>query len=71
MHAARITLLLVLFALAITPILANMLPDLAAEGDFFTSGGGFADLFSADLAGYAVPTQLHPFLGGVIRAWSQ
>ena len=47
-----------------------MLPDLRAEGDFLTSGGGFADIFSADLAGYAVPTQLHPFLGGVIRAWS-
>ena len=47
-----------------------MLPDLRAEGDFLTSGGGFADIFSADLAGYAVPTQLHPLLGGVIRAWS-
>ena len=48
-----------------------MLPDLRAEGDFFTSGGGFADLFSADLAGYALPTQLHPLLGGLIRAWSR
>jgi hypothetical protein len=62
--------LAVIFALAITPILANMLPDLRAEGDFFTSGGGFADLFSADLAGYAAPTQLHPIFGGVIRAWA-
>jgi hypothetical protein len=60
----------VLFALAIAPLLANMLPDLRAEGDFLTSGGGFADIFSADLAGYVVPTQLHPLLGGVIRAWS-
>ena len=47
-----------------------MLPDLRAEGDFLTSGGGFADIFSADLAGYAAPTQLHPLLGGLIRAWS-
>ncbi len=47
-----------------------MLPDLRAEGDFFTSGGGFADLFSADLAGYALPTQLHPVLGGLIRSVS-
>ena len=69
-HVARFTLLVVLLALAIVPILANMLPDLRAEGDFLTSGGGFADIFSADLAGYAVPTQLHPLLGGVIRAWS-
>ena len=69
-YVARFTFLAVLFALAITPLLANMLPDLRAEGDFLTSGGGFADIFSADLAGYAVPTQLHPLLGGVIRAWS-
>ncbi len=69
-YVARITFLGLLFALAITPLLANMLPDLRAEGDFLTSGGGFADIFSADLAGYAVPTQLHPLLGGVIRAWS-
>ena len=53
----------VLFALGMAPILANMLPDLAAEGDFFTSGGGFADIFSADLVGYALPTQLHPVFG--------
>jgi hypothetical protein len=69
-YIARFTLLAVLFALAIVPLLANMLPDLRAEGDFLTSGGGFADVFSADLAGYAVPTQLHPLLGGLIRAWS-
>ena len=69
-YALRITLLVLLFALAIAPILANMLPDLRAEGDFMTAGGGFADIFSADLAGYALPTQLHPLLGGVIRAWS-
>ena len=69
-HVARFTFLAVLFALTIAPLLANMLPDLRAEGDFLTSGGGFADIFSADLAGYAVPTQLHPLLGGLIRAWS-
>ena len=66
----RFALLALLFLLALSPILANMLPDLAAEGDFFTSGGGFADVFSADLAGYLVPTQLHPILGGVIRGWA-
>jgi hypothetical protein len=64
---ARFALLALLVAAGIAPILANMLPDLRAEGDFFTSGGGFADLFSADLAGYALPTQLHPLLGGAIR----
>jgi hypothetical protein len=67
---ARFALLAALFAIGIAPVLLNMLPDLAAEGDFFTSGGGFADLFSADLAGYVLPTQLHPLLGDIVRGWS-
>jgi hypothetical protein len=52
-----------LFLVGIAPILAAMLPDMRTEGDFFSSGGGFADLFSADLFGYLVPTRLHPLLG--------
>ena len=63
----RLALLGALSLLGIAPFLVNMLPDLRAEGDFFTAGGGFADLYSADLAGFALPTQLHPLLGGVIR----
>ncbi len=63
----RLVLLGVLSLLGITPFLANMLPDLRVEGDFFTAGGGFADLYSADLVGFALPTQLHPLLGGAIR----
>ena len=59
-----------LFVALIAPVLLNMLPDLAAEGDFFTSGGGFADIFSADLAGYLVPTMLHPLLGDIVKGWS-
>ena len=66
----RVALLAALFLAGIAPILANMLPDLRAEGDFFTSGGGFADIFSADLAGYLVPTQLHPILGEIVKTWS-
>lgn len=67
----RFAVMAALFAIGIAPVLAAMLPDLAAEGDFFTSGGGFADIFSADLAGYAVPTQLHPVLGDIARGWSE
>lgn len=48
---------------ALTPFLAAMLPDLRQEGDFFASGGGFADIFSADLMGFWLPTRLHPLLG--------
>jgi len=65
---ARVALLVALCGIGLVPILANMLPDLAAEGDFFTAGGGFADIFSADLAGYLLPTQLHPLFGGLTRA---
>ena len=67
----RFAVMAALFSVGIAPVLAAMLPDLAAEGDFFTSGGGFADIFSADLAGYAVPTQLHPVLGDLARNWSE
>ncbi|RIK34800.1 MAG: hypothetical protein DCC57_24020, partial [Chloroflexi bacterium] len=48
---------------ALLPFLAAMLPDLRQEGDFFASGGGFADIFSADLMGFWLPTRLHPLLG--------
>lgn len=61
---------LLLFGLSagvgLSPFLYAMLPDLLAEGDFFTSGGGFADVFSADLLGLWVPTRLHPIFG----AWT-
>ncbi|MEZ4706625.1 MAG: interleukin-like EMT inducer domain-containing protein [Caldilineaceae bacterium] len=52
-----------LFGIGLAPFLWAMLPDMRTEGDFFASGGGFADLFSADLAGYLMPTRLHPFIG--------
>lgn len=51
------------FLLGLAPFLWAMLPDLRAEGDFFSRGGGFADVFSADLIGYLLPTRLHPLLG--------
>ncbi|HSN78495.1 MAG TPA: hypothetical protein VL334_25785, partial [Anaerolineae bacterium] len=60
----------VVFVIGLTPVLVNMLPDMRAEGDFLVEGGGFADIFSADLAGFALPTQLHPLLGGVVRTLS-
>ncbi len=59
-------LLALLFVLGISPFLAVMLPDMRAEGDFFVVGGGFASSFSADLAGFLVPTMHHPFFGDLI-----
>ncbi len=55
-------------ALGALPLLAAMLPDLRAEGNFFASGGGFADIFSADLAGFLWPVQMHPLFGAAARA---
>jgi hypothetical protein len=55
-----------LFVAALLPFLAAMIPDLRAEGDFFASGGGFADTFSADLLGFWLPSRLHPLFG----AWA-
>lgn len=63
----RLACLVIVFAATIAPMLANMLPDLRVEGDFFTSGGGFADVFSADLAGYLVPPMHHPLLGQLVN----
>ncbi len=57
-----------LFAVGMTPYLWAMLPDLRSEGDFFASGGGFADLYSADLAGFLRPTRLHPLWGDAAAA---
>ncbi len=65
-HASRFlafTLFALIFVLGIAPFLWAMAPDLLSEGDFFASGGGFADQYSADLAGYLLPTQHHPLLG--------
>ena len=52
-----------LAGIALLPFLWVMAPDLRTEGDFFASGGGFADVFSADLMGYLFPTRLHPLWG--------
>ncbi len=66
----NLSLAALLFVLGLLPFLAAMLPDLRAEGDFLIEGSGFADIFSADLAGFFFPTQLHPVFGGIIRAIS-
>ncbi|MHC5848286.1 hypothetical protein ACYT7O_10985, partial [Streptococcus pyogenes] len=65
-HIARLisfALLALVFLIGIAPFLWAMIPDMLHEGDFFVSGGGFADTFSADLAGYLLPTRLHPLFG--------
>ncbi|MFZ2487903.1 MAG: interleukin-like EMT inducer domain-containing protein [Anaerolineae bacterium] len=68
--ARNLTVMAVVFLVGLTPVLAAMLPDLRAEGDFMVEGDGFADIYSADLAGFTLPTQLHPLLGNAIRTLS-
>lgn len=53
------------FLLPMSPILAAMLADIQAEGDFIQSGLGFSNIFSADLLGFFVPSRLHPLFGGL------
>jgi len=60
---APYALLALLVIAGLAPFLWAMLPDMRADGDFFASGGGFADIFSADVLGYLVPTRLHPVFG--------
>jgi len=65
--ALRLAVLALIFVIGLAPVLAMMLPDLATEGDIFVEGGGFADVFSADLLGFLVPTRLHPLLGSLVE----
>ena len=57
----------VMFVAGLAPYLAAMLPDMRSQGNFLVEGGGFADIFSADLLGFFFPTQLHPLLGNIVR----
>ncbi len=60
-------LILLTFAIGISPILAQMLPDMNRDGDFMVEGSGFAESFSADALGFIIPTMHHPFLGQLIQ----
>ncbi len=57
----------VMFVIGLLPYLANMLPDMLANAEFLVEGGGFSDIFSVDLLGFLLPTQLHPLFGDIIR----
>jgi hypothetical protein len=65
-HLRAAILLGFTLAVGISPILAQMLPDLRTEGDFLLEGGGFADSYSADLLGFIIPTMHHPVLGQLV-----
>jgi hypothetical protein len=64
---ANLLLVALLFVVGLLPVLAMMIPDLLLEGDIFVLGSGFADVFSADLLGFLVPTMYHPLLGSLVQ----
>jgi len=56
----NLALLGVAFVVGMSPILYRMVGVMVAEGDFLVEGLGFANVFSADLLGFFVPSRLHP-----------
>ncbi|MBN1135344.1 MAG: hypothetical protein JXM73_02095 [Anaerolineae bacterium] len=57
-------------AVGLAPVLAAMIPDMRAEGDILMEGGGFADVFSADLLGFLIPTMHHPLFGSLAERFN-
>jgi hypothetical protein len=68
--AGGLALAIAISLAGLLPVLLMMVPDLLAEGDIFVEGGGFADVFSADLLGFLVPTMYHPLLGSLVERFS-
>ncbi len=64
---ANLVLIGLLLVVGLAPMLATMIPDMLVEGDVFAQGGGFSDVFSADLLGFLVPTMYHPLLGTLVE----
>lgn len=58
------------FLIPMLPILAAMISDTLTEGDFIQQGLGFSNIFSADLVGFFVPSQLHPLFGSLVSRFS-
>ncbi len=65
--AGNLVLIGCVVAVGLLPVLVMMVPDLMVEGDIFVEKGGFADVFSADLLGYLVPTMYHPLFGSLVE----
>jgi hypothetical protein len=62
----NLALVAAIFLFGMSPILYRMARVMALEGDFLVEGLGFANVFSADLLGFFVPSHLHP-LGDLWR----
>lgn len=69
--AVRLAALGAVFLVGFAPVLTAMLQEMRLEGDYMMSGWGFADVFSADLLGFFVPSTLHPVFGAWAATVSQ
>jgi len=67
--ARNLGIILTIFIAGFSPFLYEMLKEMRLEGDYMMAGWGFADVFSADLLGFFVPSTLHPLLGPWARAF--
>lgn len=56
----NLALVALLFLAGMSPFLYRMINVMVVEGDFLVEGLGFANVFSADLLGFFVPSHLHP-----------
>ena len=59
-----------IFVIGFSPFLYEMLREIRIEGDYMMAGWGFADVFSADLLGFFVPSVLHPLFGTWARGFN-
>jgi hypothetical protein len=64
---ANLGLIGAMVVVGLAPVLAMMVPDLRTEGDLLVQGGGFADVFSADLLGFLVPSMHNPLFGSLVE----
>lgn len=67
--ARNLGIILAIFLVGFSPFLYEMVKEMRLEGDYMMAGWGFADLFSADLLGFFVPSTLHPLLGAWARTF--
>jgi hypothetical protein len=68
--AANLAVVGFLLVVGLAPMLAMMVPDMLVARDILVEGGGFADVFSADLLGFLVPTMYHPVFGSLVERFS-
>jgi hypothetical protein len=54
----------------LVPVLVKMIPDMLVEGNVLAEGTGFADVFSADLLGFLIPSVHHPLFGSLVQRFS-